>query len=573
MLDELIKGGTVVDGTGAPGRVADVAVRDGRIVAIGVIDEAATRVVDATGLLVTPGIIDPHTHYDAQLMWDPTASPSSVHGVTTVVGGNCGFTLAPLRPGDGDYLRKMMARVEGMPLAALEQGVDWSWETFAEYLERLDGRIAVNAGFLAGHCAIRRYVMGADAVGKEATPEQVSAMRSELRAAIEAGALGFSFTRSGSHSDGDGQPVASRWATEDELLALCEETGVHPGTTIEGIVAGCLDQFADDEIELLARVSAIADRPVNWNVLTVDSRVPERVPRQLQAADRAAELGGRVVALTMPVQVPMNMSFLNFCGLWLIPGWQDVLGVPVAERVERLRDADTRVRLLELSQAPEAGVFRRLADWAQYIIGDTYAPENDGLKGRSVGEIAAERGRSWFGTLLDIVIADDLRTVLWPTPQDDDEQSWTMRRELWADDRAMIGGSDAGAHLDRMCGAPYPTRFLADCLHGRRLVPVERAIELMTGAPAALFGLRDRGVLRVGAVADIAVFDPARVGSGDATLVRDLPGDSARLTAASTGVVRVLVGGVPIVVDGQPTGATPGVVLRSGRDTETVTAR
>ena len=573
MLDELIKGGTVVDGTGAPGRVADVAVRDGRIVAIGVTDEAAAHVVDATGLLVTPGIIDPHTHYDAQLMWDPTASPSSVHGVTTVVGGNCGFTLAPLRPGDGDYLRRMMARVEGMPLAALEHGVEWSWETFGEYLAKLEGRIAVNAGFLAGHCAIRRYVMGTDAVGSEATPEQVSAMRSELRAAIEAGALGFSFTRSGSHSDGDGQPVASRWATEDELLALCEETGAHAGTTIEGIVAGCLDQFADDEIELLARVSAAADRPVNWNVLTVDSRVPERVPRQLHAADRAAELGGRVVALTMPVQVPMNMSFLNFCGLWLIPGWQDVLGVPVAERIERLRDADTRVRLLELSQAPEAGVFRRLADWAQYVIGDTYAPENDGLSGRSVGEIAAERGRSWFGTLLDIVTADDLRTVLWPTPQDDDEQSWSMRRELWADDRAMIGGSDAGAHLDRMCGAPYPTRFLADCLHGRRLVPVERAIELMTGAPAALFGLRDRGVLRVGAIADIAVFDPARVGSGDATLVHDLPGDSARLTAASTGVVRVLVGGVPIVVDGQPTGATPGVVLRSGRDTETVTAR
>ena len=239
----------------------------------------------------------------------------------------------------------------------------------------------------------------------------------------------------------------------------------------------------------------MADRPVNWNVLTVDSRVPERVPRQLQAADRAAELGSHVVALTMPVQVPMNMSFLNFCGLWLIPGWQDVLGVPVAEPHRAVARCRHPRAIAGALASTRGGVFRRLADWAQYIIGDTYTPENDGLKGRSVGEIAAERGRSWFGTLLDIVIADDLRTVLWPTPQDDDEQSWAMRRELWADDRAMIGGSDAGAHLDRMCGAPYPTRFLADCLHGRRLVPVERAIELMTSAPAALFGLRDRGVL------------------------------------------------------------------------------
>jgi N-acyl-D-aspartate/D-glutamate deacylase len=576
VLDELIKGGTVVDGTGVPGRLADVGIRDGRIVAIatpGSITEPAAFVTDATGLMVAPGIIDPHTHYDAQLMWDPTASPSSVHGVTTVIGGNCGFTLAPLLPGDGDYLRKMMAKVEGMPLAALEHGTDWSWETFEQYLGRLDGQIAVNAGFLVGHCAIRRYVMGPDAVGAEATPEQIEAMRVELRTAITAGALGFSFTNSTSHSDGEGQPVASRWATHDELLALCEETGMHPGTTLEGIVPGCLDQFADDEIELLGKMSAAANRPMNWNVLTVDARVPERVPRQLLASDRAVELGGRVVALTMPVQVPMNMSFLSFCGLWLIPGWQGVLGVPVPERIKRLQDPDTRLKLLEWSQAPEAGVFRRLADWRDYIIGDTTSAANEGLKGRSVSDIAAERGTSAFGTLLDIVIADDLATVLWPTPQDDDETSWKMRAELWADDRAMIGGSDAGAHLDRMCGAPYPTRFLADCIRGRKLVAVEEAVRLMTSAPAALFGLRDRGVLREGAIADVIVFDPATIGSEPATLVTDLPGDSSRLTAGSFGMVRVLVNGTAIVVNSQATGATPGTLLHSGRDTDTVTAR
>ena len=576
MYDEVITGGTLFDGTGSPGVAADLAIADGRVVAVapgGSLAGAEARVVtDATGKYVAPGFVDPHTHYDAQLLWDPTASPSSVHGVTTIIGGNCGFTLAPLLPGDADYLRRMMAKVEGMPLPALEQGTDWGWESFADYLDRLDGAISVNAGFLVGHCAIRRYVMGGEAVGNAATPDQVEAMRAELRVALEAGALGFSFTNSTSHSDGEGEPVASRWATPDELIALCEETGRHEGTTLEGIVPGCLDRFSDDEIELLGRMSAAANRPMNWNVLTVDSREPERVPRQMQAFDRAATMGGRVVALTMPVQVPMNMSLLNFCGLWLLPGWQAILGVPVAERIARLNDADTRVRLLETSKSPEAGVFRRLADWGEYVVGDTYSAANEGLKGRMVRDIAAERGRSSFGTFLDISIADDLRTVWWPTPQDDDDESWRMRAELWNDPRAMIGGSDAGAHLDRMCGAPYPTRFLADCIRGRKLVPVEQAIRMMTSAPASLFGLRDRGVLREGACADVVVFDPNTVDSEPATLVTDLPGNSSRLTAGSYGVDRVLVNGVAIVEHSVATGAVPGAVLRSGRHTYTVTA-
>lgn len=573
MLDYLITGATVVDGTGAPGRLADLGIKDGRIVVLGTTDEPALNVIDGAGMVVAPGFVDPHTHYDAQLLWDPMATPSSFHGVTTVIGGNCGFTLAPLKPGDGDYLRRMMSKVEGMPLPALEHGTDWSWETFADFLQRFEGNIAVNAGFLVGHCAIRRYAMGLDAVGNPADAEQIVGMRAELAKAIEAGALGFSFTNSTSHSDGEGEPVASRWATHDELIALCEETGKYPGTTLEGIVPGCLDTFSDDEIDLLAKMSAAANRPMNWNVLTVDSREPDRVPRQLQAAARAKELGGRVVALTMPIQVPMNMSFLNFCGLWLMPNWKDVMAGSVAERIQRLQDPDTRIKLLEWSLSKEAGVFRRLADWADYIIGDTFSPENAGLSGRSVRDIAAERSTSAFGTLLDIVIADELRTVLWPTPQDNDAESWRMRAELWLDERAMIGGSDAGAHLDRMCGAPYPTKFLNDCLHGHKLISMETAVKLMTSDPAALFGLKDRGVLRIGAIADVVVFDPATVGSQEPRLVTDLPGNSARLTADSVGMNHVFVNGVAILRDGVATGATPGTVLKSGRDTETVTAR
>ena len=573
MLDKVIRGGTVVDGTGSPSRVADIGIKDGRIVAIGVVEQDAAEVIDATGCIVTPGFVDPHTHYDAQLLWDPTASPSSVHGVTTIIGGNCGFTLAPLIPGDADYLRKMMSKVEGMPLAALENGTDWSWETFAEYLGRLEGNISVNAGFLVGHCAIRRYVMGPAAVGAEASIEHIAGMRAELAKSIQSGALGFSFTNSTSHSDGDGEPVASRWATHDELIALCEEVGLHEGTTLEGIVPGCLDRFADDEIELLGLMSAAANRPMNWNVLTVDSREADRVPRQISAYDRSIELGGKVVALTMPVQVPMNMSFSSFCGLWLLPGWQQILGVPVAERIQRLQDPDTRVRMLENSLSQAAGVFRSLADWGDYIIGDTYSAANEGLKGRIVRDVANERGMSSFGTLLDIVIADELKTILWPTPQDDDAESWKMRAELWQDGRAMIGGSDAGAHLDRMCGAPYPTRWLADCIRGRKLVPVEFAVKMMTSQPAKLFGLVDRGELREGACADVVVFNPDEIGSEDAMLVTDLPGNSSRLTAGSFGVKRVLVNGVTIVENGVANGAVPGTVLKSGKDTYTVPAR
>jgi N-acyl-D-aspartate/D-glutamate deacylase len=317
-------------------------------------------------------------------------------------------------------------------------------------------------------------------------------------------------------------------------------------------------------------MSATARRPINWNVLTVDSRNPDVVPRQLSADDRARALGGRVVALTMPVLVPMNMSFLNYCALHMLPGWGEVLGLPVPERMAKLRDPAVRAELARRADSDEAGVFRRLADFARYVIGDTYSEANAGLRGRVVEDIARERGQEPFDTLVDIVLADELRTILWPMPPDNDPASWELRAQVWADGRVMLGGSDAGAHLDRMCGAPYPTRFLADCLRGRRLVPLERAVQMLTDEPARLFGLRNRGRIVEGARADLVVFDPETVGAEHATLVADLPGGTARLTAAATGVVRVLVNGVETVVDNEPTGALPGTVLRSGRDTETV---
>ena len=376
-MDLAIRNVTIVDGTGAPARLGDVGVADGRIAVVaepGVAElDGATTEVDATGLVLCPGLVDPHTHNHAQLRGDPPAAPASVQGVTTVMGGNCGFTLAPLAPGDGDYTRRMMAKVEGMPLAALEQGIDWNWETFGEYLARFDGNLAVNAGFLVGHCALRRKVMGTDAVGSQPTEEQLQAMRELLAESIRAGGLGFSTTRARTHSDGDGQPVASRWAEEPELLALAEVVSEHEGTTLEFASDGCLDGFDDEEVEFMIRFSKAGNRPLNWNVLTVDSHAPERYRNQLDAMDRAAAAGARVVALTMPVIVGMNMSFLNYCALNMMPDWGDILGLPVPERIEKLKDPETRRFMEDRAASPDAGVFARLTGWDTYVIGDTFS--------------------------------------------------------------------------------------------------------------------------------------------------------------------------------------------------------
>jgi N-acyl-D-aspartate/D-glutamate deacylase len=567
MLDYVIKGGTIVDGTGAAPRPGDVGIKGDRIVAVGEVDEQAKETIDADGQLVTPGFVDPHTHYDAQLYWDGYATPSSNHGVTSVIGGNCGFTLAPLKSVDADYTRRMMAKVEGMPLQALENGVDWKWETFGQYLDGLDGRIGVNAGFLVGHCALRRYVLGPEASEREATADEVATMVSILDQSLDAGGLGLSTSRSSTHNDGDNQPVPSRAASEEELLTLCRTVGDHPGTTLEAIVEGCLRGFAGDEIELMAAMSAQANRPLNWNVLTISARSGERTEHQLLPSKRAREIGGRVVALTMPIFADQNMSLATFCALWLIPGWHAILSLPPKEKAAKLNDPAVRE---EMQLAAKGTAFERLADFSNYRIGDTIAPENKQYEGRLVVDIAKERGADPSDVLLEIAEADDFATVLWPLPVGDTDVDWAARRDLWEHDDVLLGGSDAGAHLDRMLGSPYPTRFLGDTLRGRKLVPLERAVQLMTDVPARLFGLRDRGTLEVGGFADVGVFDPDTVDSGPAKRVFDLPGDSLRLTSKSIGVSRVFVNGSPTIENGESTGALGGSVLRSGRNTDTV---
>ncbi|HUD17056.1 MAG TPA: amidohydrolase family protein [Acidimicrobiales bacterium] len=569
MLDAVIRGGTVVDGTGAPSHRADVAIHQGRIVSVGSVDEPATATIDADGLLVTPGFVDLHTHYDAQLSWDPAATPSPLHGVTTVIGGNCGFSLAPAGPEHADYLARMMARVEGMPLSALER-LDWSWTSFGEWLGRFDGAIGVNAGFLVGHSTLRRSVMGDDAVGTPATDAQVAAMVALAERSFAEGALGLSTSQAHTHNDGDGQPVPSRAADRAELEALSAALAEHPGTTLELIVPGCLNGFSEEEVDLMATLSLLANRPANWNVLGVSALNPSGCERQLEASTAAAGRGATVVALTLPHTMKIRLSFEHGAVIDGLPGWREIFALPIPERMERLADPEVRRRLDAAAHSKEAGILAALANWRNLIIEETFSEANAGLAGRTVGAIAAERGQEPFDALVDVALADGLRTGLRP-PIPESEADWELRAKVWQDPRTVVGGSDAGAHLDMMCGAIYSTSMLGDGVRKRGLLSWEAAVHQLTDVPARLYGLRHRGRVAPGCFADLVVLDPATVGQRAEYTRDDLPGGAGRLYAEADGIEHVLVNGTEIVRGGELTGATPGAVLRSGVDTDTVT--
>jgi len=570
MLDLAVVGGTVVDGTGAAPVRADVGVRDGRIVAVGPLDEPAARTVDATDLVVAPGFIDLHTHYDAQAFWDTTLSPSPLHGVTTVIGGNCGFTIAPLTDdaSDADYLMRMLAKVEGMPLESLIAGVPWDWRTTAEYLDRLDGTLLPNAGFLVGHSTMRRVAMREDAVGRPATPEQLEQMKQLLADGLRAGALGFSSSWSITHSDHNGDPVPSRYADEQEMLALCAVLREHEGTVLEFIPGA--GAFSQEAIDLMAHMSATADRPLNWNTITVYTKNTEVIEHQLAASDRAEALGGRVVALAMADSLRARFTFETGFGLDALPGWGPYMALPAAEKLALLRDPAQRAHLDALARSATTQRERSIAHWRKYLIGDTHSAATKQFEGRPVGEIATQLGTSPWDALIDIVVADDLRTGFYAPDPGQDDATWERRVEVWRDPRVLVGASDAGAHLDMIESFGYTTTLLGKTVRERHLMPIEEGVRMLTSDQAHLYGLKDRGELRQGFHADLVVLDPDRIGPGQVLPQHDLPGGALRITGGAVGIEHVFVNGTEVVTGTECTDARPGRLLRSGRDTYTV---
>ncbi len=569
-LDLAIVGGTVVDGTGAKPFRADVGVAGGKVVEVGQLSASAAQTIDATDLVVSPGFIDLHTHYDAQAFWDSTLSPSPMHGVTTVIGGNCGFTIAPLTPQDGDYLMRMLARVEGMPLEALAEGVPWNWSTTGEYLDALDGTLLPNAGFLVGHSALRRVVMHDDANTREATPDEVDRMVALLRAGLKAGAMGFSSTWSSSHNDHTGVPVPSRHASRDELLALCAEVRNHEGTTLEFIPA--VGQFSQETFELMGDMSAAANRPLNWNLLQVYAQNWDLVQHQLSGFDVAAKRGGHVLALTLPDTFRLRLNFRSGFILDILNGWDSLMALPPDEKLAMLRDPAGRARMDELAQLTE-GPTRSIGNWGGYQLLQTFTDRWKPYEGRIIGDIAAEVGVTPWNLLCDIVIDDNLNTVIANQDRGQDRETWERRVQVWRDHRAVVGASDAGAHLDMIDSYAFCTTMLARAVREHELMPLEEAVYHLTDRPARLYGLKNRGRIAQGWAADITVFDPSTIGPGPAEMRFDLPAGAGRVYGESVGVEHVIVNGVPAVRNNDALAVRPGTLLRSGRDTETVTAQ
>ena len=567
MFDLVIRNGTVIDGTGIPGRVADVAISEGRIVAVGEVTEQGENEIDASGLIVAPGFVDVHTHFDAQVFWDTTLSPSPLHGVTTVISGNCGFTIAPLEAEHGDYMMEMLARVEGMPLTSLQEGVPWNWRSFGEYLDAIDGTLMPNAGFLVGHSAIRRTVMGERSVGEFASEGELQSMKELLAESISAGGLGFSSSWAKTHNDADGEAVPSRHASETELIELCSVLRDSDAVALEFIPT--IERFDNEVYQLLTDMSVAADKPLNWNVIFVNARQADLIEEKLQASDYAARQGGRVIALTAPMPAVSRLCFESGFLLDTLHGWTEPMALPPEEKLALLSDPERRKALDEDAQKPSA--FRGVARWERLTVGEVTKESLKHLEGRTIGEIADETGKSAWDTLCEIVVEDDLKTGLYPPAAGDNDESWALRQALWNDERCLIGASDAGAHLDFLATFNYSTYLLA-AARDRSLLSLESAVNKLTDVPARLYGLKERGRVEEGWWADLVVFDAAEVAPAEVEVREDLPGGAWRLYSEAVGVHHVFINGEHAVRDGGFTDARPGTLLRSGRDTEPVSA-
>jgi len=532
-------------------------VQGDRIASIGRIDAGAARVVDADGLVLTPGFIDVHTHYDAQLDWDPTASPSSWHGVTTVIAGNCGFTLAPARRGDTEWLAQMLSRVEGMAPAALAEGLRWTGGGFGEFWGRLHGRLGVNAGGYVGHSAVRRYVMGDDASLRPARADEIAAMQALVRQAMHEGALGFSSSQLDIHVAHDGREVPSNHARPEELLALCAVLAEHGRGAVEFIPRSFVSGYDEADRELIRNMARISGRPVELNTLTPLPAAPDGWEHSLRFAHDAFADGLRIHPMFPTNKLGAHFALDTTFLFDEMPSFRAALTRPPAERARCLRDPAVRAQMRAELADPRGRAFVFI--WQICMIEAVRDAAHAAWIGRSVAEIAEERGADMLDTFLDMALAEDLQTQFAVEMPPSDVFD-AMITQLVRDPIVMAGSSDAGAHLLSFVGADYTTRLLSEWVP--RALSLEAAVARLTMFPAMVHGITDRGVIRPGAAADLVLFDPARLRAGRTHLVHDFPAASPRFVVDAEGYAAVIVNGQILLENGVHTGALPGQLVR-----------
>jgi N-acyl-D-amino-acid deacylase len=566
MLDLLIRGGTVVDGTGAKRFAADVGIAGGRIVEIGRVATPALRTLDAGGMIVAPGFIDGHTHMDAQVMWDPLGSSSCYHGVTSVVMSNCGFTLAPCKPADRDWYASCLSYVEDIPAEAMAAGIDWTWESFAEYLAAVERRPkAMNHAMYVGHSALRMFVMGRRALSEEASEEEVRAMARLAQEAQRAGAIGFSTSLAHTHMTPDGTPVASRNAAWSEIEAIV--------AAVAGLGTGIF-QFGSDivsrraNLAFLARMTHLAlayRRPVMFGLLSShQGDDPVSWPAQAKAIKDVTDAGGRMYGQGTTRSINAIFSLKSYLPFDVLPEWKAVRALPLEEQKRRLADPALRRTLVAAEQRMKPKDNKLQGGGAATL--DPRKPDYENLfalKGvdwddPSVAELARVRGTHPVETMIDLSLEDPDQVYVWPVVNENREDVLGMLTH----DTTLATFSDSGAHAAQEMGSSLQTHFLHYWVNRRGAFTLEQAVRKLTHDIAQAFELRDRGLVKVGCKADLVVFDAARVRPRLPKIETDLPGGARRLVQKADGIRATIVNGILTLQDGEPTGEFGGEVLK-----------